>query len=185
MSHRRVVVTGMGAVTPLGNDLASTWDGIVNGRSGIGPVTHFDTAGFTTKIAGEIRDFDPTAFVSPKDAKKMEPFIHYGLAASFMALDDSGLEITEANAERVGAIIGSGIGGILGIEEQTAKYLEGGARKISPFYVPSTIPVWVTSVLSAVQSRAMPKSTTAMLPSSRNMTFAGLMSRCTTPWLAA
>ena len=151
MSHRRVVVTGMGAVTPLGNDLASTWDGIVNGRSGIGPVTHFDTAGFTTKIAGEIRDFDPTAFVSPKDAKKMEPFIHYGLAASFMALDDSGLEITEANAERVGAIIGSGIGGILGIEEQTAKYLEGGARKISPFYVPSTIINMLPGQLSIIR----------------------------------
>ena len=128
MSHRRVVVTGMGAVTPLGNDLASTWEGVVNGRSGIGPVTHFDTTGFTTRIAGQIRDFDPTTFVPPKDAKKMEPFIHYGLAASFMALDDSGLEITEANADRIGAIIGSGIGGILGIEEQTAKFLEGGAR---------------------------------------------------------
>lgn len=137
---RRVVITGMGMVSPLGNDLASTWDGIVNGRSGIGPVTHFDASAFTTRIAGEIRDFDPTAFgIPPKDAKKMEPFIHYGLAASFMAMDDAGLEVTEANAERIGAILGSGIGGILGIEEQTAKYLEGGPRKISPFYVPSTI----------------------------------------------
>ncbi|MDR2873089.1 MAG: beta-ketoacyl-ACP synthase II [Xanthomonadaceae bacterium] len=139
MNQRRVVVTGMGMVTPLGNDLSTTWDGIVNGRSGIGPVTHFDAALFSTRICGEIRDFDPTVFISPKDAKKMEPFIHYGLAASFMALDDSGLEITEANAERIGAIIGSGIGGIMGIEDQTAKYLEGGPRKISPFYVPSTI----------------------------------------------
>jgi 3-oxoacyl-[acyl-carrier-protein] synthase II len=156
MSHRRVVVTGMGAVTPLGNDLASTWDGIVNGRSGIGPVTHFDTTGFTTRIAGEIRDFDPTAFVSPKDAKKMEPFIHYGLAAAFMALDDSGLEITEANAERVGALIGSGIGGILGIEEQTAKYLEGGARKISPFYVPSTIINMLPGQLSIIRGLTGP-----------------------------
>ena len=151
MSHRRVVVTGMGAVTPLGNDLASTWEGVVNGRSGIGPVTHFDTTGFTTRIAGEIRDFDPTAFVPPKDAKKMEPFIHYGLAASFMALDDSGLEITEANADRIGAIIGSGIGGILGIEEQTAKFLEGGARKISPFYVPSTIINMLPGQLSIIR----------------------------------
>ena len=151
MSHRRVVVTGMGAVTPLGNDLASTWEGVVNGRSGIGPVTHFDTTGFTTRIAGQIRDFDPTAFVPPKDAKKMEPFIHYGLAASFMALDDSGLEITEANADRIGAIIGSGIGGILGIEEQTAKFLEGGARKISPFYVPSTIINMLPGQLSIIR----------------------------------
>ena len=151
MSQRRVVITGMGMVSPLGNDLASSWDGIVNGRSGIGPVTHFDASAYATRIAGEIRDFDPTAFLPPKDAKKMEPFIHYGLAASFMALDDSGLEITEANAERVGAIIGSGIGGILGIEEQTAKYLEGGPRKISPFYVPSTIINMLPGQLSIIR----------------------------------
>ncbi|ADV27838.1 3-oxoacyl-(acyl-carrier-protein) synthase 2 [Pseudoxanthomonas suwonensis 11-1] len=151
MSQRRVVITGMGMVSPLGNDLASSWDGIVNGRSGIGPVTHFDASAYATRIAGEIRDFDPTAFLPPKDAKKMEPFIHYGLAASFMALDDSGLEITDANAERVGAIIGSGIGGILGIEEQTAKYLEGGPRKISPFYVPSTIINMLPGQLSIIR----------------------------------
>ena len=102
MSQRRVVVTGMGLVSPLGNDLTTSWDGIVNGRSGIGPVTSFDASAFTTQIAGEIRNFDPATFVSPKDAKKMDPFIHYGIAASFMALDDSGLEITEANAERIG-----------------------------------------------------------------------------------
>ena len=136
---RRVVVTGMGIVSPLGNDLASSWDGIIHGRSGIGPITQVDASQFTTRIAGEIKDFDPTRFVSPKDAKKMDPFIHYGVGASFMALDDAGLEVTEANAERIGAILGSGIGGLLGIEEQTIKFHEGGARKISPFYVPSTI----------------------------------------------
>lgn len=136
---RRVVVTGMGVISPLGNDLVSSWEGIVNGRSGLGPITSFDVSGFTTRIAGEIRDFDPTTFMSPKDVKKMDAFIHYGIAASLMAMDDSGLEVTEANAERIGALIGAGIGGILGIEEQTAKYLEGGPRKISPFYIPSTI----------------------------------------------
>ncbi|WP_369939859.1 beta-ketoacyl-ACP synthase II [Xanthomonas medicagonis] len=136
---RRVVVTGMGLVSPLGNDLASSWEGIVNGRSGIGPITQIDASQFTTKIAGEIKDFDPTKFISSKDARKMDSFIHYGVGASFMALDDAGLEITEANAERIGAILGSGIGGLLGIEEQTIKFHEGGARKISPFYVPSTI----------------------------------------------
>ncbi|MBO9878352.1 beta-ketoacyl-ACP synthase II [Xanthomonas sp. D-99] len=136
---RRVVVTGMGMVSPLGNDLATSWDGIVHGRSGIGPITQIDTSQFTTKIAGEIKNFDPTLFVSAKDVKKMDSFIHYGVGASFMALDDSGLEIDESNAERVGAILGSGIGGLLGIEEQTIKFHEGGARKISPFYVPSTI----------------------------------------------
>ncbi len=139
MSKRRVVVTGLGIVSPLGNDLASSWDGIVNGRSGIGPVTGFDASTFPTRIAGEVRDFDVTKWVSPKDAKKMDPFIHYGVAASKMALDDAGLEVTEANAERIGAILGSGIGGILGIEETTIKLHEGGVRKISPFYVPSTI----------------------------------------------
>ncbi|WP_045726979.1 beta-ketoacyl-ACP synthase II [Xanthomonas sp. GPE 39] len=136
---RRVVVTGMGMVSPLGNDLASSWEGIVNGRSGIGPITHIDASQFATRILGEVKDFDPTKFLSVKDAKKMDSFIHYGVAASFMALDDAGLEITDANAERIGAILGSGIGGVLGIEEQTLKLQEGGPRKVSPFYIPSTI----------------------------------------------
>ncbi|KAF1707206.1 beta-ketoacyl-ACP synthase II [Pseudoxanthomonas sacheonensis] len=139
MSQRRVVVTGMGMISPLGNDLASSWDAIVNSRSGLGPITSFDASLFTTRIAGEIRNFDPTLYMSPKDVKKMDAFIHYGIAASLMAMEDSGLEVTEENAERIGAIIGAGIGGILGIEEQTAKYIEGGPRKISPFYIPSTI----------------------------------------------
>ncbi|MCM2337976.1 MAG: beta-ketoacyl-ACP synthase II, partial [Lysobacter sp.] len=138
-SSRRVVVTGLGIVSPLGNDLASSWDGIVNGRSGIGLVTHFDTEGYTTKISGEIRGFDVTQWVNAKDAKKMDPFIHYGVAASLMAMQDAGVEVTEANAERIGALIGSGIGGILGIEETAVKLHEGGPRKVSPFYVPSTI----------------------------------------------
>jgi 3-oxoacyl-[acyl-carrier-protein] synthase II len=138
-SFRRVVVTGLGIISPLGNDLASSWDGIVNGRSGIGPVTHFDTEGYTTKISGEIRGFDVTQWVNAKDAKKMDPFIHYGVAASLMAMQDAGLEVTEANAERIGALLGSGIGGILGIEETAVKLHEGGPRKVSPFYVPSTI----------------------------------------------
>lgn len=139
MSKRRVVVTGLGAISPLGNDLASTWDGIVNGRSGIGPIMHFDTTGFSTRIGGMVKDFDPLQWITPKDAKKMDPFIHYGVAASLMAMRDAGLEVTESNAERIGTIIGSGIGGLLGIEEQTIKFHESGPRKISPFYVPSTI----------------------------------------------
>ena len=139
MSKRRVVVTGLGIVSPVGNTIATAWNAIVNGRSGIGPVTTYDTTGFATTIAGEVRDFDPTTWIPPKDAKKMDEFIHYGVAASFMALDDSGLQVTEANAERIGVIVGSGIGGILGIEETAIKYSQGGPRKISPFYVPSTI----------------------------------------------
>lgn len=139
MRSRRVVVTGLGIVSPLGNDLASSWDGIVNGRSGIGPITNFDASAFTTRIAGEVRGFDATQWVSSKDAKKMEEFIHYGVAASVMAMADANLTVDDSNAERIGALIGSGIGGLLGIEEQTIKYHEGGPRKISPFYVPSTI----------------------------------------------
>jgi 3-oxoacyl-[acyl-carrier-protein] synthase II len=139
MSQRRVVVTGMGIVSPVGNDLPSAWDNIINGRSGIAPITHFDTTGFATTIAGQVRDFDPLKYVSPKDAKKMDPFIHYGVAAGMDAMTDAGLEVTEANAERIGVIIGSGIGGIAGIERTSIAWHEGGPRKISPFYIPSTI----------------------------------------------
>ncbi|AIC10600.1 beta-ketoacyl-ACP synthase II [Xylella fastidiosa] len=137
--NRRVVVTGMGMVSPLGNDLTTSWDGIVHGRSGVAPIVQIDASKFSTQIAGEIKGFDPMKFVSAKDAKKMDSFIYYGIGAAFMALDDAGLEINEINAERVGALIGSGIGGVFGIEEQTIKLYEGGARKISPFYVPATI----------------------------------------------
>ena len=139
MSKRRVVVTGLGIVSPLGNDLASSWNGIVNGHSGIAEVTHFNASAMATRIAGEVKGFDPLLWISPKDVKKMDAFIHYGVAASLMAIQDSGLEVNDSNAERIGAMIGSGIGGILGIEEQTIKYHDGGPRKISPFYIPSTI----------------------------------------------
>lgn len=139
MSKRRVVVTGLGILSPLGNDLQSSWDGIVNGRSGIGPITHFDVSAFSTRIAGEVKDFDAAKWIAPKDIKKMDPFVHYGVAASMMAIADAGLEVTEADAERIGVAIGAGIGGLKGIEETTLKWAEGGPRKISPFYVPSTI----------------------------------------------
>lgn len=139
MSKRRVVVTGLGMVSPLGNDLVSSWDGIVNGRSGIAELTGFDASAMATRIAGEVKGFDPSAWMAAKDVKKMDPFIHYGVAAGLMAMRDAGLEVNEGNAERIGAMIGSGIGGILGIEQQTIKYHKGGPRKISPFYIPSTI----------------------------------------------
>lgn len=148
MNGRRVVVTGMGIISPLGNDLASNWEAVCNGRSGIGMVEGFDASSYPTRIAGEIRDFDVTRWVSPKDAKKMDHFLHYGIAASLMAKDDAGLEVTEANAERIGALIGAGIGGIWGIEETTLKLRDGGVRKISPFYIPSTIINMVPGQLS-------------------------------------
>ncbi|MCX7042605.1 MAG: beta-ketoacyl-ACP synthase II, partial [Gammaproteobacteria bacterium] len=151
MSSRRVVVTGMGIVSPVGNTLATAWDSICNGRSGIGSITHFDTSAYTAKIAGEVRDFDAKSWVNPKDAKKMDTFIHYGLAAAMMAMEDAGLEITEANAERAGVLIGSGIGGVRGIEETAIALHEGGPRKVSPFYVPSTIINMVSGQLCIIK----------------------------------
>ena len=139
MSKRRVVITGLGILSPLGTDLASSWEGITAGRSGIGPITHFDASAFPTRIAGEVPDFDASKWIAPKDLKKMDPFVHYGVAASMMAIGDAGLEISGEAAERIGVAIGAGIGGLKGIEETTLKYHDGGPRKISPFYVPSTI----------------------------------------------
>jgi 3-oxoacyl-[acyl-carrier-protein] synthase II len=129
----------MGIVSPVGNSLESAWEAVTNGRSGIGKITHFDTTNYTTNIAGEVRDFDPKTWLPPKDAKRMDTFIHYGLAAAYMAMADANLEIDESNAERAGVLIGSGIGGVRGIEETAIDLHTGGPRKISPFYVPSTI----------------------------------------------
>ena len=148
MSKRRVVITGLGIVSPVGNDLATAWSNITSGNSGIGPITNFDATAFPTRIAGEVRDFDPATWIPPKDVKKMDSFIHYGVAAGLMAMQDAGLDITDANAERTGALIGSGIGGIAGIEKTTVAWHEGGPRKISPFYVPSTIINMVAGHLS-------------------------------------
>ncbi len=139
MSKRRVVVTGLGIISPVGNDIATAWKNVVEGHSGIGPITHFDVSAFATRIAGEVRDFDPTRWIAPKEVKKMDLFIQYGLAASLEAVKDAGLEVNEANADRCGAALGAGIGGLGGIEKTTEAYLNGGPRKISPFFVPSTI----------------------------------------------
>lgn len=139
MTKRRVVVTGMGIISPVGNTLNTAWNNIVNGVSGIAPITHFDTTDFTAKIAGEIKDFDVKQYISGKDAKKMDPFIHYAMAAGEDAISDSGIEITDQNAERIGVYIGAGIGGILGIQNTTETWLSKGPRRISPFFIPSTI----------------------------------------------
>jgi 3-oxoacyl-[acyl-carrier-protein] synthase II len=116
-----------------------SWENILAGKSGIAPITHFDTTGFSTTFGGSVKNFDVTNYLSPKDAKKMDPFIHYGIAASMEAIKDSGLEVTEANAERIGVAVGSGIGGLPGIERGHEAYMNGGPRKISPFFVPSNI----------------------------------------------
>lgn len=148
MKGRRVVMTGFGAVTPLGLNVADNWRRVVAGESGIGPVTQFDAAGFPSTIAGEVRDFDISQYVSEKEARKMDRFIQLGLAAGVEAMADAGLVVTDANAERVGVYIGSGIGGVHTIEETTRQYLEKGARRISPFYIPMSIINMISGNLS-------------------------------------
>ena len=136
---RRVVVTGMGIVSPVGNNLKQTWDNIIAGKSGVVAIDKFDTSGFSAKIAATVKDFDASSIIPAKDLKKMDTFIHYGLFAADEALKDSGLEITEQNADRVGVAIGSGIGGLPMIEVNNEKLNNGGPRKISPFFVPGSI----------------------------------------------
>ena len=129
----------MGAITPLGNDLASTWEALLAGRSGAAPITRFDASELTTKFAAMVKDFDPTTYVAAKDVKKMDLFIHYAIAAADMAMSDSGLEIGESNRDRVGVFIGSGMGGLPAIEETYRKMMKGGPRRVSPFFIPMTI----------------------------------------------
>lgn len=148
MSGRRVVVTGLGIVAPVGLDIPSAWKNILAGRSGIQPITHFDVSSFSSRFGGPIYGFDVTNYVSKKESRKMDAFIHYGIAAGTQAIEDSGLEVTEENARRIGVVIGSGIGGITGIENNYGAYLDGGPRKISPFFVPANIVNMVAGDLS-------------------------------------
>ncbi|PEH52680.1 beta-ketoacyl-ACP synthase II [Yersinia kristensenii] len=139
MSKRRVVVTGLGMLSPVGNTVESTWNAVLAGQSGISLIDHFDTTDYATKFAGLVKEFNCEDYISRKDARKMDAFIQYGVAAGMQAMRDSGLEVTEANAPRIGAAIGSGIGGLGLIEENHTSLVKGGPRKISPFFVPSTI----------------------------------------------
>jgi len=145
---RRVVITGLGIVSPVGNDISTAWDNVVNGRSGIGRITRFDPADFNAHIAGEVKDFDVTTYMPAKEARQMDTFIHYGIAAGVQAWRDAGLEATEENAHRMGVIVGSGIGGLQRIEETQKEYLERGARRISPFFVPASLINLVSGQLS-------------------------------------
>jgi 3-oxoacyl-[acyl-carrier-protein] synthase II len=129
----------MGAVTPLGNDLKTTWEGLLAGRSGVGAVTRFDASALPARIAAEVKGFDPVAYIEPKELKKMDLFIHYAIAAALMALEDSGLSIGDGNRDRVGVFIGSGMGGLPNIEETLRKVIEQGPRRVSPFFIPATI----------------------------------------------
>jgi 3-oxoacyl-[acyl-carrier-protein] synthase II len=142
------VVTGVGLVTPVGLNVETSWGNILAGKSGIQPITHFDVSGFTTRFGGPIYGFDPTEYVSEKDAKKMDKFIHYGIAAGCQAIADSGLTIDDSNRRRIGVAIGSGIGGITGIENNYETYRTKGPRRISPFFVPANIINMVAGDLS-------------------------------------
>ena len=148
MSKRRVVVTGLGILSPLGNDVNSTWQNLLAGKSGINLIENFDTTNHTTKFAGQVKDFNCEEYISRKDAKKMDLFIQYGIAAGIQAIQDSGLSVTEKNAHRIGVAIGSGIGGLTLIEENHTALVHGGPRKVSPFFVPSTIVNMIAGHLS-------------------------------------
>ncbi len=148
MSRRRVVVTGLGIISPVGNTIAEAWENVVAGKSGIGTITRFDASAFKSRIAGEVRDFDVTTYLSPKEARRMDVFIHYGMAAGIQAWRDCGLEVSADNADRIGVNIGSGIGGLPMIEGTHDDYLGGGPRKISPFFIPGTIINMISGNLS-------------------------------------
>lgn len=148
MSRRRVVVTGLGIVSPVGITVPEAWAAIKAGQSGIGRITRFDADAFPSRIAGEVKGFDVAAYLSAKEARRYDTFIHYGLAAAIQALRDSGLEITPGNAERIGCVIGSGIGGLPLIESTHDDYVKGGPRKISPFFVPGSIINMIAGLLS-------------------------------------
>lgn len=147
-SKRRVVVTGLGVVSPVGIGVQTAWANIVAGKSGITRITKFDPSNFSSQIAGEVKDFDVSQFIPAKEARRMDTFIQYGLAAAIEAVKDSGIEATEENAERIGVSIGSGIGGLRLIEETNDTYDEGGPRKISPFFIPGTIINMISGNLS-------------------------------------
>ncbi|WP_210395274.1 beta-ketoacyl-ACP synthase II [Motiliproteus sediminis] len=139
MSRRRVVVTGLGMLSPVGNTVKETWDNILAGKSGIAPLEHFDVSAYNTRFGGSVKNFDASLYMNPKDARKMDLFIQYGMAAGVQAIEDSGLEVTEDNAGRIGMAIGSGIGGLPMIERNHSLLEASGPRKISPFFVPGSI----------------------------------------------
>ncbi|WP_422666851.1 beta-ketoacyl-ACP synthase II [Billgrantia desiderata] len=139
MMARRVVVTGLGLVTPVGNTVKESWENILAGKSGIAPIEHFDASSFNTRFGGSVKNFDISPYLNPKDARKMDLFIQYGVAAGAQAISDAGIECTDENAERIGVAVGSGIGGLPMIEQNHNALNKGGARRVSPFFVPGSI----------------------------------------------
>ena len=151
MTKRRVVITGMGIISPVGSRLDDAWRAVCEGHSGISLIEDFDTSAFPTRIAGLVKDFDVDSYLSKKDQRKNDPFIHYGVAAAMNAIDDAGLEITEENGHTIGVAMGSGIGGIKYIEDNHNKMLEGGPRKVSPFFIPGSIINMTSGQVSILQ----------------------------------
>ena len=148
MNGRRIAVTGLGLLTPVGTDVASAWDAICNGKSGITPITRFDVSEFSTRFGGSLQDFDRDKYIVPKEARRMDEFMHYGIAAGVQALEDSGLEESGFDPERFGVAVGSGIGGITTIEETALQIHESGPRKVTPFFVPGSIINMISGNLS-------------------------------------
>ena len=148
MSKRRVVVTGLGIISPVGSTVKSAWDAVVGGVSGIGPITKFDVSAFPVRFGGSVRDFDVTQYITPKDARRMDEFMHYGVAAGIQAVTDSGIDFSKLDSERCGAVCGAGIGGLGTSEQEYDNYLKGGPRKISPFFVPASIVNMIAGHLS-------------------------------------
>ena len=146
--ERRVVVTGLGCISPVGNTVADSWAALVEGKSGIATITKFDTTPFSTRFAGEVKGFNVEDYIPGKEARHMDTFIHYGVAAGIQAIQDSGLAVTDKNAERIGVIVGSGIGGLPMIEETHAELMNRGPRRISPFFVPASIINMISGHLS-------------------------------------
>ena len=174
MTSRRVVITGLGMLTPLGADVASTWEGIKAGKSGIRNIEHFDTESFATRFAGLVPEFDIADYLSPKDARKMDVFIQYGLVAAIQAIRDAGLDMEKEDADRVGAAFGSGIGGLTNIEDNHRKLLDSGPRKLSPFFVPGTIINMIAGNLAIMYGMKGPNfaTVTACTTGTHNIGFA-------------
>ena len=148
MSRRRVVVTGMGMLSPLGVDVAQSWSGILAGKSGIGLIEHINVDAFSTRFGGSVKNFDVEQYMPAKDARRLDLFIQYGLAAGMQAIADSGLQVTDANRQRIGVAMGSGIGGLTNIENTSKTLFDQGPRRISPFFVPGSIINMISGVLS-------------------------------------
>jgi 3-oxoacyl-[acyl-carrier-protein] synthase II len=177
LKERRVVITGMGIISPVGNRLDDAWNNVCEGVSGIQLVEDFDTSTFATRIGGIVKDFDASDYMSPKDTRKTDPFIHYGIAASVEAIEHSGLEITEENGNTIGIAMGAGIGGIKTIEDNHNKFATGGARRVSPFFIPGSIINMTSGYVSIYQHITGPNVSivTACASSAHCIGFAGRM----------